>query len=286
MNIFRDQKVNLVSRSKSKFPKVSNKILDRIWTDRRGKSGQDILEYALNLIGKYEFDKNYLREINENTFELKTTSGKKIIVSVSCGNPDDFPQITVTEDNIETAYNYVPVSGNSNLLYFDTDKQTDLETGFVQYYVGYCDQVLMSKDGITTMVSFYNPNPLGSYEKDNKSQFLVSDKLKNATKKAISKDIVELYNAIVENLGDVKTFEIHIYDSKSYKTLDKIIVSNRTISYILLTRKYGSGSVTLEEDHRKGNKFSAHIDNVYINYDEALDEFESLERALGRRLKR
>ena len=65
----------------------------------------------------------------------------------------------------------------SNLLYFDTDKQTDLETGFVQYYVGYCDQVLMSKDGITTMVSFYNPNPLGSYEKDIRSIFLVSDKL-------------------------------------------------------------------------------------------------------------
>ncbi len=287
MNIYRNQIINLVNHSKSKFPRVPSAIKDRLWLDERGRDGQSFLELALNLIGNYSFDKKYIKEIDDKTFELKTTEGKIIRVQLEYGSIDDLPQIKVVEDNIEMSYNYVQMSGNSNLLYFDTTEQKDLKTGFIQYYNGDYDEVLMRKNGIITCVYFYNPNPPESYEKIKSSTFLVSDQLKEVIKKSDSSNIVELYNEIVSNLDkDITSFEIHSYDEKTRDTLNRIIVSNNKLAYILLTKKYSNGSVTLEEDHRKREWFSTKIENVRINYDDTLTEFDTLKNSLERKLKR
>ena len=287
MHIYRNQRIDLNNYSKSKFSKVSDKIIKKIWVDKRGKSGQEILEFVLNLIGEYTFDKKYLREIDEWTFELKTIAGKTIRVQVECGNVDDFPQIIVTEDNNRMSYNYVPISGNSNLLYLDTEKLENLETGFTQYYNGNYDKTVMKKDGLAATICFYNPNQSLSYDEKNSSIYLVSDKLKEIIKQSKSLNINKLYNDIASNIDEnINSFEISIYDEKSNKILDKVIISNKKIAYILLTETYSNGSVTLEEDHRNENRFSAHINNVYINYDGTLEEFNLLKKKMERKLKK
>ena len=285
MNIYRNQRINLSFRPKSKFPRVSDKVIKKLWLDSRGRSGQAFLEIALNLIGDYNFDRTYLKEIDESTFELKTTSGKEIRIQLECGDIDNCPQIKVTEDNFEMSYDYTPISGFSNLLFFDTTQLKDLETGFIQFYHGDYDEVLMKKDNIVSIVYFNNPNTPDSYNEVRSSTFLVSDKLKEAVKQTDSTNVIELYNSIVNNLDDnIRSFEINIYDDKSYKTLDKIIVTNRKLDYILLTKKYDNGSVTLEEDHRDKERFSANIVNVKIDYDDTLKEFDLLKQSLERRL--
>ena len=285
MNIYRNQYINLVGLNKSKFPKVSNKIVEKLWLDKKGRSGQDFLELALYLIGNYDFNKYYLKEIDDYTFQLKTKAGKTIKVQVEPGSVDDCPQIKVTEDKAEMSYDYVPVSGNSNLLYFDTTQQKDTETGFIQYYNGEYDEVLMEKDDIVTTIYFYCPNPPVSYNERKGSTYLVSSKLKESIKLVDPTDVVALYNTIAENLDeDIKGFEINKYNRKTRKTLDRIIASNKKIIYILLTKEYANGSVTLEEDNRDDERFSVNINNVRVNYDETLEEFGSLKRNLERKL--
>ena len=286
MNIYRNKEVNMFFRPKSKFPRVSKKITERLWLTE-GRSGQELLESMLNLIGDYEFDRRYLREIDDRTFELMTKAGKKIKVQLVCGSIDDCPQIIVTEDNIEMSYDYVPISSNKDLLYFDTTEQKDVETGFVQSFNGEYDRVYMSNDGVCTIIHFYNPNPPATYDERKSSTFLVSDRLKEAVKQTIKSGTVELYNAIANNLdSNVGGFDIHRYDEKTRKTLDKIIVSNGQIIYILLTKKYDKGSVTLEEDNREEKRFSANIDNVDINYVETLSDFDTLKKDLEMKLKK
>ena len=286
MNIYRNKEVNMFFRPKSKFPRVSKKITERLWLTE-GRSGQELLESMLNLIGDYEFDRRYLREIDDRTFELMTKAGKKIKVQLVCGSIDACPQIIVTEDNIEMSYDYVPISSNKDLLYFDTTEQKDVETGFVQSFNGEYDRVYMSNDGVCTIIHFYNPNPPATYDERKSSTFLVSDRLKEAVKQTIKSGTVELYNAIANNLDEsVGGFDIHRYDEKTRKTLDKIIVSNGQIIYILLTKKYDKGSVTLEEDNREEKRFSANIDNVDINYVETLSDFDTLKKDLEMKLKK
>ena len=285
MNIYRNQRINLVNRPISKFPRVSDEIIKKLWLDKRGRSGQNFLELVLNLIGDYDFDRKYLREIDGNTFELKTTEGKKIRVQLECGNVDDCPQVIVTEDNIEMSYDYVPISGNSNLLYLDTTQEKDVKTGFIQYYNGDYDKVLMKKDDIVTIIYLYCPNPPTTYDERHSSTFFVSDKLKEAIKQADSSNFVELYNTITGNLDeDIKGFEILMYDQKTRKTLNKILVSNNKIDYILITKKYDNGYVSLEEDNRKKGRFSVNIENVRIDYDDTMEKFDTLKKSLERKL--
>ena len=287
MHIYRSQRINLKSCSKSKFPRVSNKIIDKLWLDSNGRSGQEILEIALNLIGEYTFDKKYLREIDEWTFELKTTAGKLIRVQVECGDVEDCPQIIVTEDNNRVAYNYVPISGNSNLLYFDTEKQEDLEKGFTQYYNGDYDKILMKKDGLALIIYFYNPSDSLSYDEKCSTTFLVSDRLKESIKQAKSLNALEMYNIIANELdADINSFEIHEYDEKTRDTLNRIIIYNRKLAYIFLSKKYSNGSVSLEEDHRNEERFSVKIDNVRIDYDATLSEFDLLKRKMVRKINK
>ena len=111
MKIYRNENINLNFSQRSRFPRVSRKIIDKLWLDKRGKGGQEFLELALNLIGDYEFDKKYIKELDEYTFELKTTEGKTVRVELECGNMDDCPQIKVTEDNVQMSYDYTPISG-------------------------------------------------------------------------------------------------------------------------------------------------------------------------------
>jgi len=285
MNIYRNQRINIAYRPKSKFPRVSENIIKKLWLDNSGRTGQAFLEIALNLIGDYKFDKNYLKELDEWTFELKTTEGKIIKVGVECGSVDDCPQIIVTEDNKKMSYDYVPISGNSNLLYFDTTQEEDLETGFTQYFNGEYDEMLIEKDGTITVVYFYNPNTPKSYDERKSSTFLVSDRLKEAVKQADSTNVIELYNSITSNLDDnVSSFEINKYRVNSHKTTDKITVVGRKLAYILLTKEYENGSVTLEEDHREKSRFSTTIDNVKVDYEATIQDFDSLQKQLQRRL--
>ncbi len=286
MNIYRNKEVNMFFRPTSRFPRVSKKITENLWL-AKGRSGQELLESMLNLIGDYDFDRRYLREIDNRTFELKTRAGKIIKVKLVCGNFDDCPQIIVTEDNVEMSYDYVPISSNHDLLYFDTTEQKDVETGFIQYFNGEYDKVSMSNDGVSTIIHFYNPNVPETYDERKGSTFLVSDRLKEAVKRSIKLDTVELYNSIASNLDEnVNGFDILRYDEKTRKTMDEIIVSDGRIAYILLTKKYANGSVTLEEDNREEKRFSANIDNVDIDYVETLSEFNSLKTNLEMKLRK
>ena len=283
MNIYRNQRINLVNRPKSRFSIVSNEIIDNLWL--RDMDGQVFLELALNLIGNYDFDRKYLREIDEYTFELKTKDGKSVKVQVECGSIDDCPQIKVTEDNIEMSYDYIPVSGDDNLLYFNTTQERNIKTGFIQYYNGGYDKMLMEKDGIVTIIYLYCPHPPATYDERECSTYFASNKLKEAIKQADSSDVIELYNVITENLDDdIKSFEIKMYEDKSYKILNDIVVSNNIIEYILLTKKYADGSVTIEEDNRNRERFSVNIDNVRIDYNDTMQKFGTLKRTLEKRL--
>ena len=286
MKLYRNKELNIFLHQRSRFPRVSKKITENLWLTK-GRNGQELLEIMLNLIGDYDFDNGYVKEIDGRTFELMTKAGKKIKVQLVCGSIDDCPQIIVTEDNIEMSYDYVPISSNKDLLYFDTTEQKDVETGFVQSFNGEYDRVYMSNDGVCTIIHFYNPNPPATYDERKSSTFLVSDRLKEAVKQTIKSGTVELYNAIASNLDErVRAFEINRYDEKTYDTIDKIIVSNGQIIYILLTKKYDKGSVTLEEDNREEKRFSANIDNVDINYVETLSDFDTLKKDLEMKLKK
>jgi hypothetical protein len=286
MNIYRNKEINIFLRPTSRFPRVSKKIAENLWLTK-GRNGQELLESMLNLIGDYDFDRRYLREIDNRTFELKTRAGKIIKVKLVYGNLDDCPQIIVTEDNVEMSYDYVPISSNNDLLYFDTTEQKDVETGFIQYFNGEYDKVSMSNDGVSTILRFYNPNVPETYDERKGSTFLVSDRLKEAVKRTIKLDTVELYNSIASNLDEnVNGFDILRYDEKTRKTIDEIKVSDGRIAYILLTKKYANGSVALEEDNREEKRFSANIDNVDIDYAETLSEFNSLKTNLEMKLRK
>ena len=44
MNIYRNQGINLVNHSKSKYSRVPSTVKDRLWLDERGRDGQSFLE--------------------------------------------------------------------------------------------------------------------------------------------------------------------------------------------------------------------------------------------------
>ena len=98
---------------------------------------------------------------------------------------------------------------------------------------------------------------------------------------------LEMYNIIANELdADINSFEIHEYDEKTRDTLNRIIIYNRKLAYIFLSKKYSNGSVSLEEDHRNEERFSVKIDNVRIDYDATLSEFDLLKRKMVRKINK
>ena len=286
MIVCRDKRFNIMFQKRSKFPQLSDQMLELLQFVGNGDI-QVVLEKILNLIGNYSFDSTYLREINDRTFELKTTDGKLINVHLEPGDIDNCPQIMITEDNIKTVYDYIiGTGGKKNKLFLETNKQIDLNTGFTQFYYCRYDEVAMKKDGLVTLIYFYNPNLEKEYDKMVKQLFFVSDKLKEAVKNTDFTDIVKTYNDIVLNLDEnVKSFEILIYDDKTYKHIDNVVVSNGELKYLLLTKKHPGGFVTIEEDNRRDKQsFSAVINNVRINYDDTLSEFDEIKNEMQKKL--
>ena len=109
--------------------------------------------------------------------------------------------------------------------YFDTTMKKELDTGFIQFYDGVYDNVQMRNNGVVTNVIFYNPNPPASYDERQSTTFLVSDELKDVIKQLNPSDFVNLYNEIAANLDEnINSFEIHSYDGKTRKTLNRVII--------------------------------------------------------------